>query len=131
MRTLLNGTPSWQSLIDKPKAGELSARATSRSITANLVHSFDAALVHAMVCRGAGHGAQLLTNHDCFAAVPARCDWLHHTLHDELRALYMPDWLEEISAEIKDRAGVQKLPPPPIVGDLCPGEIGHNPYCFS
>lgn len=131
VNTLLSGTPSWQSLMDKPEAGELSVRATNRSITANLVHSFDGALVHAVLHRGAAHGAQVLTNHDCFAAVPAQCDWLHHTLHDELRVLYMPDWLTEISTEIKARSGVKKLPAPPLVGDLCPGEIGQNPYCFS
>ena len=131
VQTLLSGTPSWQTLMDKPKAGELSARATNRSITANLVHSFDGALAHAIICRGAAQGAQVLPNHDCFAAIPARCDWLHHTLHDELRAMYMPDWLGEISAEIKARAGIKRLPKPPMVGDLCPGEIGQNPYCFS
>ena len=131
VQTLLSGTPSWQTLMDKPKAGELSARATNRSITANLVHSFDGALAHAIICRGATQGAQVLPNHDCFAAIPARCDWLHHTLHDELRAMYMPDWLGEISAEIKSRTGIKRLPKPPMVGDLCPGEIGQNPYCFS
>ena len=131
VQTLMSGSPSWQTLMDKPKAGELSARATNRSITANLAHSFDGAFAAAIVHRGAMHGAQLLTNHDCFAACPARCDWLHHTLHDELRVLYMPDWLAEISAEIKTRSGVERLPEPPMVGDLCPGEIGQNPYCFS
>ena len=131
VQTLLSGAPSWQTLMDKPERGELSARATNRSITANLVHSFDGALVHAVVHRGATHGVQLLTSHDCFAAIPARCDWLHHTLHDELRAMYMTDWLAEIAAEIKARSGVKRLPPPPMVGDLRPGEIGQNPYCFS
>jgi DNA-directed RNA polymerase len=131
VRTLLSGAPSWQSVMDRPQAGELSARATNRSITANLVHSFDGALAHAVVHRGATHCVQLLTNHDCFAAIPARCGWLHHTLHDELRAMYMTDWLAEITAEIKASSGVKRLPPPPMVGDLCPGEIGQNPYCFS
>jgi hypothetical protein len=74
---------------------------------------------------------QLLTNHDCFAAIPARCGWLHHTLHDELRAMYLTDWLAEITAEIKARSRVERIPPPPMVGDLCPWEIGQNPYCFS
>jgi DNA-directed RNA polymerase, mitochondrial len=131
VQTLMSGAPSWQTLMDKPKAGELSARATNRSITAHLVHSFDAALVHAIVYRGASQGAQLLVNHDCFAATPSRSSWLHHTLHDELRVMYMPDWLADITAEVKARTGIEKLPPPPIVGDLCPGEIGQNPYCFS
>ena len=131
VQTLMSGAPSWQTLMDKPKAGELSARATNRSITANLVHSFDAALVHAITYRCAAQGAQLLVNHDCFAAIPSRSSWLHHTLHDELRAMYMPDWLTDITAEIQARTGIKRLPAPPMVGDLCPGEIGQNPYCFS
>jgi len=131
VQTLMSGAPSWQTLMDKPKAGELSARATNRSITANLVHSFDAAFVHAITCRSATQGAQLLVNHDCFAAIPSRSSWLHHTLHDELRVMYMPDWLSDITAEIQAKTGIEKLPAPPMVGDLCPGEIGQNPYCFS
>ena len=51
-------------------------------------------------------------------------------LHSELREHYKPDWLTELREEAGESAGLE-LPMPPIVGDLCEGEIGQNPYCFS
>lgn len=130
--TLLHGSVKWQTLMDRPSPGELSARETSRSAAANLVHSFDAAFLQIVVSRCASQGVQLLTNHDCFAACPADAQLLHRTLHDELRVLYQVDWLGEIRAELMRSApGDWRLPEPPIAGDLCPGEIGQNPYCFS
>jgi DNA-directed RNA polymerase len=100
-------------------------------VTANTVHSFDAALCQLVIEKSGEQGAQLLTNHDCFATIPSRAGWLHHTLHDELRGLYAPDWLAEMAAQIADAAGLKNLPPAPQVGDLCHGEIGQNPHCFS
>ncbi|MEB3360680.1 MAG: DNA-directed RNA polymerase [Synechococcaceae cyanobacterium] len=130
--TLLHGAARWQTLMDRPSAGELSARETSRSAAANLVHSFDAAFAQVIVCRCASQSVQVLTNHDCFAACPADAELLHRTLHDELRVMYQVDWLEQIRAEILQQTGGScRLPPPPMVDDLCPGEIGQNPYAFS
>jgi DNA-directed RNA polymerase len=129
--TLAHGKHRWQTWMDEAEEGELSARSTNRAITANTVHSFDAALCQLIICRGGEQGAPLLTNHDCFATIPAHAGWLHHTLHDELRRLYATDWLAEIRAEIADRARVQRISKPPVVGDLRHGEIGQNPHCFS
>lgn len=130
-RTLLHGSRGWETEDSDRRRGELSALASNRSITANLVHSFDAALAHAVICRAAGVGVPLLTNHDCFATVPARAGWLHQQLHQELRALYQPDWLSKIHREIADGSGVSGLKPPPLVGTLAPQSIGENPHCFS
>jgi hypothetical protein len=63
--------------------------------------------------------------------VPALATWLHRTVHSELRTLYLPEWLDEISAEIACNAKLKQLPLPPMVGTLVPGEIGQNSYCFS
>lgn len=129
--TQLTGKPRVRSRHREAKEGELSANATNRGITANLVHSFDAALCHLVVSRAGEQRVQVLTNHDCFAAVPANAGWLHRELHYQVRELYKTDWLAEIAAEIGRRSGLDALPPSPPPGDLCPGEIGQNPYCFS
>jgi DNA-directed RNA polymerase len=129
--TLTHGSRRWQTWKDEAQAGELSARSTNRAITANAVHSFDAALCQLLVSRCGEQGVGLLPNHDCFATIPARTGWLHHTLHDELRGLYATDWLAEMKAEIRSAARLKALPSPPCVGDLCHGEIGQNPHCFS
>jgi DNA-directed RNA polymerase len=128
--TAINGSRRWRRFDAVYEEAELSARATSRGITANAIHTFDAAFCHALVLRCASIETPVLTNHDCFATLPARADWLHHTLHGELRALYATDWLAEIRVEVGRNAGIA-LGQTPFVGDLCEGDIGQNPYCFS
>jgi len=131
IRTHLLGKLAAVTFEEDPPDGELSARKTNASITANLVHSFDAVLVHAVVSRAGEQGVPLLTNHDCFATDPANATWLQKTLLDEFRALYATDWLEAIAEEIRCSAGLKALPPPPPRGALKIGEIGGNPYLFS
>lgn len=131
IRTHLLGKLAAVTFEEDPPEGELSARRTNGSITANLVHSFDAALVHAVAYRAGEQGVPLLTNHDCFATDPANASWLQKTLLDEFRALYATDWLEAIAEEIRCNARLKALPPPPSRGGLEIGEIGSNPYLFS
>jgi len=131
INTLLSGRRRWRTLLDQPRDGELSARETSRGVMANVVHSFDAALAWAVVCIGADKGVAVLPNHDCFAVAPCHAEWLHATLHQQLRELYKPDWLAEIGAEIAATARLSRLAAAPMVGTLEVGEIGQNPYCFS
>jgi DNA-directed RNA polymerase len=131
VRTLLHGSRRWQTVLDDPVPGELSGRETTRGITANLIHSFDAALVWAMVNEGAAQGVTMLPNHDCFAVAPCDAEWLSTTLSYRISELYRPDWLAEITAEIKGAAKGLRIPRPPIVGTLDEGRIGQNPYLFS
>jgi DNA-directed RNA polymerase len=129
VRNTLHRNQRWTHIDGHFEPGMLSAKATNRGITANFIHTFDAAHCHAVVSRCAQVGVQVLTNHDCFAVAPAHADWLHHTVIDEFRTLYRPDWLAELRVEIGRNAKLQ-LPHPPHVGDLCEGEIGNNPYLF-
>jgi DNA-directed RNA polymerase len=103
---------------------------TSRGITANLIHSFDASFCQQIICRAGEHGFHLLTNHDCFAAIPSRAGQLHKLLHAELASIYQPDWLGKVQREIQASSGVE-IPRPPMVGRLAVREIGSNPYAFS
>lgn len=128
--TLTRGRRRWQAAGDAEGEG-LSSRQTNRSITANFVHAFDASLCHAVVTTCAEHGVEVLTNHDCFASVATDAGWLHQALHNQLRAMYAPDWLAEVAAEIQDQNTDLAVPNPPEAGALCPGEIGQNPECFS
>ena len=128
--TVINGTKRWETLDSGVVPGELSARATNRGITANVVHAFDASYCHAVVQKMQCAGKQVLTNHDCFSTLPSDALQLHNTLLDELREHYKPDWLTEIRDQVSYYADVE-LALPPFVNDLCEGEIGQNPYCFS
>lgn len=129
--SLTHGKRRWQAWTDQADDGELSARSTNRAVTANVIHHFDAAHAHIIVSMSSAHSFPLLTNHDCFATIPAQAGWLHHTLHDQLRVVYATDWLEEMRQQIRSSARLSNLQRPPTVGDLCPGEIGLNPHCFS
>ena len=128
VRTAVSGNRRWAATRATP--GELSARVTSRGITANLIHSFDASYCQRIICRAGEQGFQVLTNHDCFAAIPSRACQLHQLLHEELAAMYQPNWLGKLQREIQSGSDVE-LPKPPIVGKLAVGEIGTNPYAFS
>lgn len=129
VRSAIHGTRRWTHIDGHYERGMLSAKATNRGVMANTIHTFDAAHCHAVVLRCAQVGVDVLTNHDAFAVAPAHADWLHHTLLDEFRSLYRPDWLAELRVEIGRNASVQ-LPHPPHVGSLCEGGISNNPYLF-
>ena len=126
----LHGAKAWKFAEEGHCRGQLSARATNRGITANTVHSIDAALCHMVILRGAAVGAPILSNHDCFATRPADATFLHQALLQELRYLHMPNWLQIIREEVSNNAGI-RLPKPPYKGNVCPGEIGGNDYVFS
>lgn len=128
--TEINGSKRWETREAMVTPGELSARATNRGITANVIHAFDASFCHAVVQTMQRSGLPVITNHDCFATLPSAAADLHRNLLFELREHYKPDWLTEIKEEIEENAGIALLPPP-FVGDLCEGEIGNNPYVFS
>lgn len=129
--TALTARPRQRARSEAHPEGELSARATNRGITANAIHSFDAAFCHSVVCGAEAQGVQILTNHDCFAVAPEHAASLHQRLHSELREMFKVDWLQLMADEIACRAKVRKLSPAPITGDLCPGQVGTNPYAFS
>lgn len=131
VNSLTRGRRRWQAATDGIGRDGLSALATNRSITANLIHSFDAAFCHALICRAAEHGASLLTNHDCFAVIPSNAGWLHHTLLDLMATTYREDWLGEVADQFRCANTDLAIQPPPMVGDLNPGEIGQNTMLFS
>ena len=126
--TTVSGSRRWAATRATP--GELSARATARGITANLIHSFDGAFCQRVVCTAGEQGIQLLTNHDCFAVAPAHAEVMHRMLHLELGGLFRTSWLPRAAREIASRAGVA-VAPPPMVGSLRVSGIGQNPYAFS
>jgi DNA-directed RNA polymerase len=130
VKTEINGSKRWETREAMVTPGELSARATNRGITANVIHAFDASFCHAVVQTMQRSGLPVITNHDCFATLPSAAADLRRNLLFELREHYKPDWLTEIKEEIEENAGIALLPPP-FVGDLCEGEIGNNPYVFS
>ena len=58
MSTHVSGSGRWANVDAGVVKGELSARATNRGITANVIHAFDASMCHAVVQRMAQKGQQ-------------------------------------------------------------------------
>jgi hypothetical protein len=120
VNSLTRGRRRWQAATNAVTADGLSASATNRSITANVIHSFDAAFCHAVICAAADHGIDVLTNHDCFAVTPSNAGWLHHTLLDLMRSTYAADWLDDVARQIRCSNRDLAITAPPMVGDLVP-----------
>lgn len=114
-----------------PPDGELSAKRTKPGAAANLIHSFDAAFAAAIACTSAEQGWPLLTNHDCFATTANHASTMQQALRQQMAATYQEDWLGQIAEEIRCSAGLDWLPPPPMVDTLDPGLIGSSLYGFS
>jgi len=114
-----------------PPDAELSLRQTNAALPANLIHSFDAAFCHAIVCAAAEHRQPLLTNHDCFATLPGAAGWMQGELLGIMREMHKTPWLGQMVREIKARTGIKEIPGPPMVGTLGPGLVGSNEYLFS
>jgi DNA-directed RNA polymerase len=129
--TLLHGGRRWRTVHDAPTPGALSARETSRSVAANVIHSFDGALAWNVVNMAAEQDITVLPNHDCFGVAPYAASWLQATLRQEIGKLYRPDWLAEINAQMLGAATGLRWEAPPMVGTLDPERIGENPYLFS
>lgn len=130
VKTLLFGKRCSFNFQEAPVQGMLDSRAASRSISSNVVHSFDAALVSMVASAMADLNAPVLANHDCFAAPPSRASELHTLLLSTFRGLYQTDWLAVMREEIQSRSRV-RMPKLPEYGDLEPGLIGGNRHLFS
>ena len=128
--TLLFGKLQCLSLRETPADGKLNYKAAAKTITANYVHSFDAALVGIVSSCAADHNIPLLCNHDCFATTPTRASELHNLLLTSFAGLYRTDWLEVHHQEMEALTGLS-LPKPPARQGLGVGLIGTNPYLFS
>ena len=130
IETNLYGKKVSMTIADQPMDSPLSAAQANKSISANAIHSFDAAMAQLVVYRAAKQQLPIVSNHDCFACHPANAGQLHELLVWEFGQLHRRRLLEEMREEIQERSGVQ-LKAPPNHGTLDPMAIGSNPYLFS
>jgi hypothetical protein len=132
--TLLLGNAGWWTDDSERRATELASLASGPGATANLIHSFDAAVAHHLLGSLPGN---LLSTHDCFAVPCDResVDRLREGITAAMASIYRPEaWpLGLVWADICSNAELgQELPMYPA----CPGwgsseQLGTNPYLFS
>jgi DNA-directed RNA polymerase len=128
--TLLYGQRKAINFADAPLDAKFDPAAGRKVVSANFVHSMDAALL----CNVTGEMSKLnvpvLVNHDCFATTAAHATELHNRLLWGFAGLYRTDWLAVMREEVQARTGIS-LPKLPEYGQLPEGQIGTNPYIFS
>ena len=130
IRTQISGTWHVATLAEACSNAPISAMAVRKSITANLIHSFDAATVHRVASSCGALGIPLLSTHDCFATTPSRASELHQLLLDVTGSTYEQDHLSRVVEEMARRGEVRLPKGLPMVGDLDPFTIGSNPYLY-
>lgn len=130
VQTMLYGTKRSMNMADAPLDAKLDPTLANKAVCANFTHQMDAAFLTLVTDQMAVRNAPVLVNHDCFATTPARAGELHNLLLTTFSGLYRTDWLAVFREEMQARTGLS-LPKLPEYGELCPGEIGTNPYIFS
>lgn len=112
-------------------AGVLDRRKSTRQLTADFVHSMDAAFLQRFVCHwGSTLGKPIVTIHDCFGTTLENAASLRAELQGQWNRFYSSDWLAHHHQWVMAQTG-QAVATPPCIGSLDPARIGENPFLFS
>ena len=113
------------------------SRKYSSSISPNIVHSLDAAIVQgvALYCKNADEPiSNLLMVHDSFATTPNRIDQLNKIIRKVVIDLFSEDYLEILYKDWEAQLPEpykSRLTSPPERGNLDINEIANSSYFFS
>jgi DNA-directed RNA polymerase len=94
-------------------------RKAKNAVTANFIHSVDAAHLQLVALAAAKEGIEMVSVHDCFGTIAPHAGRLNEIIRDELKALHKRyNWLAHVWVSAKrDLPGVA-LPPLPGIGTL-------------
>ena len=131
VHSLTRGKRRWTPWNEYENKDLFSARITKRSIMANTITSFDAAMCLQVVSTCSVQNVQILTNHDCFATIPTDAEYLHKLLLKQLGTTFKQKWLKKIRSEIIANTGIENIDGPPRERTFCCLNPGENPYAYS
>ena len=104
-------------------------------ISANMVHSMDAAHLMKVVNRAAQENiTSFALIHDSYGVHPSEVDHLHAILREEFIELYRGDWLAEFSQQLTEQLPaevVAKFPERPQLGTLDLESVKDSRYFFA
>jgi DNA-directed RNA polymerase len=126
-------TLSYRGTIQAPEHDAGVAREKLLSGAApNVIHSYDAGHLALTVLgmRDAGV-CDLALVHDSFGTHAADMDTLARVAREQWLAIYGQDQLARFLASVRDHTGVERLPEPPALGGLDPGQVLGSPYFLS
>ena len=103
-----------------------------QSVTANFIHSCDAALLHSVALAAKAEGIELVTIHDCFGTIAPHARRLNEILREQLIKLHTQhDWLQEAYERARRELPGANLPNLPRKGMLHPRSIQNSFFVFS
>lgn len=129
--SLTRGKRRWTPWNEYENKDLFSARITKRSIMANTITSFDAAICLQVISTCSAQNVQILTNHDCFATIPTDAEYLHKLLLKQLGITFKQNWLKKIRSEIMANTGIENIAGPPVHKNSIGFDAGGNPYAYS
>lgn len=128
--TTLNGRRFAYHHISPDENSTINSRSITNRIVPNYIHAIDASLCTSVINHFQSLNLPICSIHDCFATTPNHANTLHSHLLQAINNLHQTPWLSHTHQEWQASSGIQ-LPPPPIVGDLDPTDIGSVPALFS
>ena len=126
-------TPFGRLQVRAESPDKIDTAANSRGITANIVHSFDAAMLaktaNALVAAGIDDHCWI---HDSYGVHPCNVDVLHRVLREAAVDMFNGDTLEELRLDFEDALGGDiEIPEPPTAGELNVEDVKNSQYFFS
>lgn len=113
------------------KGSKVDAKKNRRSIVANLIHSFDAAMLQDTAVRMLDQGVEELSFvHDSYGAGAGNMDSLSVTLRQSAYDIYSVDQVAELHADFERQADTE-IAPPPARGTLNLDDLHTAPYFFA
>ena len=117
--------------IDDKEGTPMDKRKSLTKVTADYVHSMDAAFLQQFVYHwGNTYHNPIVTVHDCMATTLDKVAIMRRELQDQYSRFYSTDHLGFMHYNLQKKYGL-KLPEPPIVGDLDVDDIGMNEFLFT
>ena len=112
--------------------GQVLRSKSIQSVTANFVHSCDAALLHSVALAAKAEGIELVTVHDCFGTIAPHARRLNEILREELIKLHTEhEWLQQVWTTASRELPGANLPNLPEKGSLDPRSIQNSFFAFS
>jgi len=113
------------------KGATVDAKKNRSSIVANLIHSFDAAMLHDTAVRMLDiNVSELSFVHDSYGVGAGHMDALSATLRESAYDMYSTDQVAAIHADFEQQAGCE-IEPPPVRGNLNLDDLHMAPYFFA
>ena len=116
---------------DDKEGTPIDRRRSLSKITADYIHSMDAAFMERFVWHwGNTYKHPIVTVHDCMATTLDNVVNMHLELHDQFYRFYSEDHLRIMHYNLERQLNCH-LPKPPRQGDLDSKRIGENPFLFG